>query len=119
MAVETGQWFDSDGILSCLTGLFSLGLQAVLGCVVFSSFVTERLTGACVWHCSELDRTNFPLDEDVAMMTWPWGGRTIAEWDMGEETGWDMTGAMWDLTGDKAWGTGDIWFRTGDMIIEG
>lgn len=69
--------------------------------------------------CSELARTSFPLDEDVAMMTWPWDGMTREEWDTGRDmtgdTGWDM----WDLTGDKAWETGDIWLRTGDMIMEG
>lgn len=66
MAVETGQWFDWDGALSYFTGscLFSLAALAV-----FSSLVTERLTG--VVDCSELARTSFPLDEDVAIMTCP------------------------------------------------
>lgn len=102
MAVVTGQWFGSDGVLSCLTGscLFSLDLLAV-----FSSLVTERFTGVVILvatrlDCSELAKTNFPCrGEDVAMMTWPWDGKTRVE-----ATGWDM----WDRTGDNEWGVGDI-----------
>lgn len=92
MAVVTGQWFSSDGVLSCLTGscLFSLDLLAV-----FSSLLTERFTGVVILvatrlDCSEFAKTNFPpLEEDVEMITWAWEGRTRVEWEMVEATGWE------------------------------